>query len=683
VIDRVTEGKFSLPIINWSRLIRGVDPYLVLLLILTLFALTPLFSPDYFYDAHDGRHGVFYVSMFNEAIQDGAWWPRWAMHHGQGYGYPTFIIQAPLAFYTAQFFITLGAGITQSVKLVWAVSFLASAWGMYALVRHWLVTLAAERVDTAQFTHHASRITHCASLASLIAGLLYVFIPYRLLDVYIRAALAETLLMAWFPWVFLAFDRLIVRGAEDGWQGRLLVAALSLAGLLLTHVFSILAFPPLLIAFILFRLWTVWRGGEEATNESGASLADERPTTSDTHHAPRTTYHVPRNPQFAIRNLPAIRNLQSALPTTHLLLRILLTGFAGIAALLLAAGFIVPLLAEGHLLEQEAYTRNTYHYELHWIYWSQFFSPFWGHGYSDDPVGANDGMGFQVGLIPLVLGIAGIYLLFVRGEAILPVRRLTVFLLVISVAVLFVMTPAAAPLWQAVPILSVVQFPWRLLALAAFTFSALGGVVIWVLLSSGGRSGANMSSLLVLALIVVFATVQYVHPASLQPIEAWREDGRAVIQFEQEHDDMIGYTRQTEEKFTLSPLSPQYAAPEFSYDQLQRVALLSGKGEVLSHYSRGHSYGGEVLMQSSGTVQIRVYEYPGWQVRVNGMPVEHRVSPPYGLIEFDLPAGKHRIDMRMGSTPLRTASMAVSMATFCLLAGLWGWRRRRQSTPLN
>ena len=42
--------------------------------------------------------------------RDGALWPRWAMHHIQGYGYPTFIIQSPLGFYVAEAFMLLGAG---------------------------------------------------------------------------------------------------------------------------------------------------------------------------------------------------------------------------------------------------------------------------------------------------------------------------------------------------------------------------------------------------------------------------------------------------------------------------------------------------------------------------------------------------------------------------------------------
>ena len=94
----------------FKRVGERLDPYLILLLVLSGLALTPLFAPGYFYTAHDGRHSVFYLNMFDASIRDGALWPRWAMHHIQGYGYPTFIIQSPLGFYVAEIFMLLGAG---------------------------------------------------------------------------------------------------------------------------------------------------------------------------------------------------------------------------------------------------------------------------------------------------------------------------------------------------------------------------------------------------------------------------------------------------------------------------------------------------------------------------------------------------------------------------------------------
>jgi len=592
-----------------------LNPYALLTVLLALFALWPLFAPGYFFGAHDGRHSVFYVTMFDEAIRDGALWPRWAMHHNAGYGYPTFIVQAPLAFYAAEFFVLLGFGITTAVKLTWAAGFLIGGWGMYWLIRDW--------------EGDESPISNLQSLPALIAALLYIFIPYHLLDMYVRAALAETTLIAWFPWVFLAFERLIVGGRNPGWQKRLLLAALTYAGVILTHVIALIAFTPLLVAFILFRLWTT-RKHEE----------------------------------------PSRSRLPSRIPPSAF--RIFLALLAGVSAILLAAIFLLPLLAEGPLLDQSVYTGNTYEYARHWVQFSQFFDPFWGYGFSDDPVGANDGMGFQVGLMALLLALASGYGLWRERRQRSRPLQIEAFLLVISAAILFLVTPAAAPIWGLLPMVEVIQFPWRLLALSGFTLSALGGLAGARLLASNLLHGNRelLAGGVVLALLVVFASARLATPETLQPVEAWREDGRAVYQFEQQHPDMLGYTQWVEEHFTQSAMTAQYAAPDFSNDKLERLGILSGEGTVLYHYSRGHSFGGEVEMTKPGVVQIRVYFFPGWQVQMDGALVAHRLSPPDGLIEIDVPAGRHRIAMRMGSTPVRTAGIAISGLTLALLVGL-------------
>lgn len=626
------------------RVGRAVDPHLLLLFVLSALALSPLVAPGYFYSAHDGRHSVFFLTMFDEAIRDGALWPRWAMHHSQGYGYPTFVIQAPVAFYVAELFVLLGAGVTNAVKLGWALGVFAGAWGVYALVRHWMTNWPdvsrAEEAPTSQGNY--------ASLAGLVAGLLYTYAPYHLLDIYVRAAFAEGMLFAWLPWAVLAFDRLIAGGAKPGWPGRLFWAAVAYAGLLLTHVFALIAITPLLVGFVVFRLWVVWR--------------IER-----------------RQPGRLLRTL--------ALAAT-----------GGVAALLLAAIFVLPLLAEGPLLAQEDFTRDTYDYARHFVHWGQFLSPFWGYGYSDDPSGANDGMGFQLGLMHVLLALAGLGLVVKRagldgagreadrsGDSALraeSTRALLRFLLAATAVTLFVMTPAAASFWRSASILEVVQFPWRLLILSTFTLSVMGGLVSGELARASMlfRPDETSAGLPVVALLVVAAGLPYSRPAAWQPIEPWREDGRAVFEFEREHPDMLGYTRLVEERFTESPLTAQYLADDFSNDKLERLGILAGKGEVLRHYSHGHSFGGEVLLASAGTVQVRLLHFPGWQVRVDGQPVTHRVSPPYGLIEFDLPAGRHHIDVRMGGTPVRTTGALISGITLAALIGLWFFSRGEHGT---
>lgn len=610
-----------------SSITRRVDPYLLLLLTLSLPALFPLFAPGYFYEAHDGRHSVFYQIMFDASFRNGALWPRWAMHHLQGYGYPTFVILAPLGFYLGELWVLLGAGFTQAAKLSWAAGVLISAAGMYRLLLHWAHAAPRRR---------GTPTLDLVRLAAMAGALLYVYAPYRLLDIYVRGALNESLLFLWLPWLFLAFDRLVLHGSAPGWNRRLALAMLLLAGTWLTHSFAILAVTPLLVAFLLFRL--AWTAG--------------------------------RRPDW--RALGA---------------RSLLAAAAGVGALLLCAVFLVPLLAESPLLDQQVYVSDTYNYRNHFVYWGQFFSPFWGYGYSDDPTGAGDGMSFQVGAVALVILLAGLAQV---GRA-HPTRALRLFLAVASLGVLAAMTPLSRPLWDAIPTLTVIQFPWRLLVLASFTVCAAAGLTLIHLLPAAQAPAPEQRraafALWAVALLAIYASSGYAAPA-LQPVEPWREDGRAVFRFEEQFPDMIVGSIWTTEPFTTSPMSDDYASPTYAEEHgrtssLERLSILSGGGEVLEQRSAGSRFGGRVRLAADGVVRVNLLYFPGWQARIDGTPVPLRLSGPQGLVEVDVPAGEHDIEVRMGSTPARRTGSAISWGMMLVVAALLFRPRKKPDTEVT
>ncbi len=614
-----------------------LDPYLLLLLALGLLALTPLAAPGYFYAAHDGRHTVFYLQQFDASLRSGAFWPTWAMHHIQGYGYPTFLLQAPIGFYLGALFVWLGAGYTVAVKLTWATGFLLSGWGMYQLVVHWLRTghEAAETERTATANGEFDPVR----LAALGAGLLYIFIPYHLADMYVRAALNDALLLAWFPWVLLAFDRLLT-GDASGWPRRLAVATLLLAGTLLTHTFALISFAPLLVTFVIFLLLYQLRFG-------GAGR------------------------------------------WRGLIGRSLLAGFAGSAALLLCAAFLLPLFIEGQYLDQQVYVTNTYDFRRHFVQFGQYFSPFWGFGYSDDPTGANDGMSFQIGLLALVLALVGCFLPWRQAR----LRGRATYLGLLLITLLFLMSPWAQGVWEAVPALAVIQFPWRLLALVDLLICGLAGLVLYNLATSLPHLGVPQAEgqaigLLLVVGLVIFASLRYV-AADLQPVEPWREDGRAVYRFEREHPDMIAYTEWVLEKpFTESPMSADYEAPDYwevhGYTTaLTRFSIVQGVARVISSESWGSYFRGQIQVERPSTVRINLYYFPGWQVTVDGRPALYRVSEARGLMELDLTPGEHRIEVRMGTTAVRQIGGAITGVTLFPILILLCWPGRRKRDKLK
>jgi hypothetical protein len=431
------------------------------------------------------------------------------------------------------------------------------------------------------------------------------------------------------------------------------MAAFGLGGALLTHTFALLSFAPLLVTFVLFRLGMMGFGA----------------------------------------NLALARQAHTGDRARSVLRAGLLAGGAGLGALLLIGTFLLPLVLEGRHLEHNVYVEETYHYRNHFVQVGQLFSPFWGFGYSDDPTGANDGMGFQIGLLPLGLALVAVFQLVKAGADNGMRRGLAFYLLLVGTGLALLMTPVAAPIWDRVGPLALIQFPWRLLSLVAFVGTALAGLVIANLLRwqigstpADGKGLPDQNEIsagaILLTVVVIFASFGYVG-AHLEPVEPWREDGRAVFRFEQEHPDMIAYTEWVDEAFRTSPMTLAYGDPEYTEARaraglLPRLSLVSGTGEILAQRSGGSSAGGRVRMDETATLRVHLLYFPGWYATLNGEAVDLRISPPHGLIELDVPPGEHEIDVRMGTTPARTLGTLLSWTAFLVLGFLWSGIRLRR-----
>ncbi len=198
-------------------------------MLLTLPALGPL-ARGGFFESHDGLFHVFRLAALDGAARTGVLYPRWFPDLAFGYGQPVLNYYGPLSYYIGLPFTLLGLSADSALKLVLAIGLLVSAVSMYRFAR-----------------------LHLQPLPSLIAGVVYAILPYHLLDIYVRGALAESLAFAWIPLALWAFDRLIQDDRRPWiiWAG---LSSTTLAALLVTHSLSALIFAPVLAAYALLLL---------------------------------------------------------------------------------------------------------------------------------------------------------------------------------------------------------------------------------------------------------------------------------------------------------------------------------------------------------------------------------------------------------------------------------------------
>lgn len=217
--------------------------YLLVLLLLSLFAWAPLLYPGYL-QAHSGFLPVFNLASLAAAPDKLRWLPTIGVTpdllHGEG----------PLAYWLALLPRSL-AGDVGAVKAVFAFSILAGGLGVYAWTRRSLAGWSNEH--------------DLLERAALLAAVVFVLWPPLLMTVYVRGALAEALLMALLPWALWGVAR--VRGSEDrrskvggrGLEGRgLAVAGAALLAAALAWTQAGLA----LWATGLVTAWALWPGAE-------------------------------------------------------------------------------------------------------------------------------------------------------------------------------------------------------------------------------------------------------------------------------------------------------------------------------------------------------------------------------------------------------------------------------------
>lgn len=592
------------------RLWRRVDPYLILLLLFSLFAIAPLFQPGYFWGAHDARHSVYFLFEFDRSIQDGVWYPRWSPDFAFGYGYPFFNIYGPLAFYLGEALHLLGLEFVSAVKAVFAFSFLLSGVTMFLFVRRFM-----------------------GSRAGLLAGLVYIYIPYHIVDVYVRASLAESLALAFLPlnlWLFyetVASPRLAA----------VLGAGLSYAGLMLTHNGLALLFSPLLGIYLIFLLL------------SRALAGRERGLSGD----------LPGLVRGLVRS--------SLLPILSLLL-----------GLGLSAIFWIPMALEFRYVRLDQWMGGYYGYRDHFVYLFQLFSSFWGYGLSEP--GLEDGLPFQLGAIPLVFGFLSLVALrrVERGE----LRRLLLFFQATTVVIIFLMLPASIPLWEVLRLVTFAQFPWRLLTLAIVALSFLAGSIL--VGADSSPQGVSPLAVVALAALVILGSYAYLMPQIVEPAEG-PVSLQGLMEFQRSAGEMTGSTTWVHEIPIWSPMAQHIVTQDKPLITKVDFGSLPAKRKekiIVVTEELGTTFEKVVFRaRKEGRITFNTFYYPGWHAYLleseEGPIVRELPIVPHGTlgkITVTVPEGDHYLLLRFEDTPVRVVGKYVTALSVLIIFAALGWK---------
>ena len=147
--------------------------------------------------------------------------------------------------------------------------------------------------------------------------------------------------------------------------------------------------------------------------------------------------------------------------------------WASLLALALSAFYLLPVVLEGHLVTLKTITEGYFNYQLHFATLNQLFiSRFWGYGAS--LWGPQDDLSFSVGHLQWIIALCTIFLL---PKFSLQNRLQATCYLLFALFAIFMTHGKSLFIWQLVPPLAFIQFPWRFLEIACVFAALLGGLV--------------------------------------------------------------------------------------------------------------------------------------------------------------------------------------------------------------
>lgn len=550
-----------------------------LITLLSIFLIGPLLTPNWI-KMGESIDQVLRVIELDRGIREGYLYPRWFGDLAGGFGYPYFIFYSPLIYYVAEVFHLLGFGVLTSLKCMIILGVILAGTGMFLFAKSfWGV-------------HGA-----------LVSALAYVYVPYRIVNLYVRGDLAEAFAMSLLPLVLYFFYHWLT-GKN---RFHLAVAALSYCALILTHNCTALIFSGLLVLFILFvstlnRDWQVlWKG----------------------------------------------------------LVGVLLA--CGLSAL-----FWLPALLEREFVNIALiYSNPAFDFANNFLELFRLFSPVWN---LDAGIGGHN-LSFQIGAPHILLAIFSV-IYITRGEATATThaRRMLSFFVLVVILLVFLIHSSSGFVWEHLPLMKYVQFPWRLLSLLALSVSFLSGGLLSFLGSESKITQQVFQAVLIV--IIVLSGAQYCYVRGYYILD----ETKMTPSFVREQWSTISSynTNGMNSIKDFGEYLPKSVKKLPEKNKAGRVLITDGKARILNLKTWIQKYEFDIIVEKDAEVTIGSFYYPTWMATIDGKRVSLSTDEE-GLIHLRVPKGDHQIEVFFGGTATRKLAGYISLVSFLTVLAVVLW----------
>lgn len=613
------------------------------LLSVFLFAVWPFFHDGFFPTMDDVQ--VVRIDEMSRELASGQFPVRYVDNLGNGGGYMLFHFYAPFVYYLGAFYHILGFPLVAATKLVFLTGYFIGTLGIIVLLKRY-----TDWVTTA------------------IGAVLFLTSTYLAYDVYTRGALAEFFALCLLPWLFWSFLRLkdipllpSLFREEGGTKNTVIARSESFSEVEGKRRGNPQRFQYGLLKQILDSL----RQLTDSARTTREKL-DIRVTTQDDRWW--SSYIVVAG--FFYGLLIVTHNITSFTASIFLLLLFLLPPYswliarrfavAGAIGLGLSAFFWLPVLLEQKYTILSSVDFVTEQYK------SNFLNPLQIGGIQKIP------WGFKPPLlgIGLFLGLIGSTILYFSSASGMNRRRRELlsdkfgvsssrlsrasfartifdnpvyfFSIVGSILSLILIWSISRPLWDVLPYMRFMQFPWRYLSILT-VFSVLS---IALFLQHIRRFWLRV--LLGILLIIPSVTLyhSYLRPTTYTFIGKYYAEDRCRS---------TSWAQEQLPRWVIACLPKNHTLPI--------VEPMSTGLSITSLQVANNGRSIKLTTQGSGLLLIRKYFYPAWKATVDERHAPVQTEGIHGLMRIAVPPGTHRVHVQLQSLPLWRFGNLISVLT--------------------
>ncbi|MEK7188478.1 MAG: hypothetical protein AAB685_01340 [Patescibacteria group bacterium] len=319
---------------------------------------------------------------------------------------------------------------------------------------------------------------------------------------------------------------------------------------------------------------------------------------------------------------------------------------SGIFSFGLSAFFTLPVILETKLVQANSLVEGYYEYIAHFADINQLlFSRFWGYGPSVWM--EMDKMSFQVGHLHWILSLVILALVLINRKSYI----LILFFIAVGWFSAFMAHSRSTFIWQAIPFLKYVQFPWRFLTIAIFSFSFVIGSLPQFIFDK--QIQKRVTAILITALLLLNWKYFLPEGGKLGSLTDKQKFSAAAWELQQTagiYDYLPKFAKE-------APKAPRKDLVEI----LDGEAIISGDvyGTNWAKFRAG-------VNSETSLLRIGIFKFPEWKVFIDGELAEPFVPQEevWGRMHIVLNNGEHEVMLRLYNTWPRKVGNIISLVSW-------------------